>query len=610
MSKDDSKVKDANAITFKTLSKSKEMNVEYVPRANQPFAAYAIGDVAKLPHPPRVSDEKDLTLLRGLSDSLAMRIRYHKGIANRPQSDLALSIMEALEKARYESLGSLELPGLNKNITETTNHIYKEKGYTQAISKDEVPLHEVIYTLARQSFCGAEIPEAAETMLALWRPEIKKKLGNAPFSKLVKSLNDPEKFYKAMRDILTRLDKDYEDEQKKQPEPPTEPNEDDQHAQHAEEDDNVGESDEEGDEQDGEEENASSAQEEQEQHIDADQSDIPADDTGNTAAQRIQKRNDASEGHAVHYKIYTTLHDETVPAEELATPFELKRLRAVLDHQLSAMGRIIGKLANRLQRKLMAKQQRQWMFNLDDGILDTRRLTQIIADPSKSARYKQEQNTDFRNTVVSILIDNSGSMRGRPISIAAMSADILARTLERCNVKAEILGFTTRAWKGGKSRLLWSDNGQPAHPGRLNDLRHIIYKSADTPMRRAKNNLGLMLKEGILKENIDGEALIWAHNRLSQRAEQRKILMVISDGAPVDDSTLAVNGSTYLEEDLRNVIGWIESRNQVELCAIGIGHDVTRYYNRAITIRDAQELGETMIGQLEQLFGDNKNRMR
>jgi cobaltochelatase CobT len=305
------------------------------------------------------------------------------------------------------------------------------------------------------------------------------------------------------------------------------------------------------------------------------------------------------------YTIYTTIYDEIVKAEDLAEPEELERLRAMLDQQLSHLQGLITKLANRLQRKLMAQQQRTWQFDLEEGILDTARLARIIANPTVPLSYKQEKRTDFRDTVVTLLIDNSGSMRGRPIAIAAICTDILARTLERCGVKVEILGFTTRAWKGGKARDLWIQNGRPLHPGRLNDLRHIIYKAADAPWRRARRNLGLMLKEGLLKENIDGEALVWAHNRLAARGEARKILMIISDGAPVDDSTLSVNPSNILEQDLRNVIEWVETLSQVELTAIGIGHDVTRYYRKALTIADADELAGALVNRLSELFDEN-----
>ena len=302
------------------------------------------------------------------------------------------------------------------------------------------------------------------------------------------------------------------------------------------------------------------------------------------------------------YVVYTTEFDEETDAEDLADPHELARLRALLDRQLASHQAIITKLANRLQRKLMAKQQRTWQFDLEEGILDAARLARIIANPNVPLTFKQEKQTEFRDTVVTLLIDNSGSMRGRPIAIAAMTADIVARTLERCGVKVEILGFTTRAWKGGKSRDLWMAQGRPVNPGRLNDIRHIIYKAADAPMRRTRRNLGLMLKEGILKENIDGEALVWAHNRLAERPEQRKILMVISDGAPVDDSTLSANPANFLELDLRNVIEWIEERSGIELTAIGIGHDVTRYYKKALTITDADELAQALASQLEGLF--------
>jgi cobaltochelatase CobT len=310
------------------------------------------------------------------------------------------------------------------------------------------------------------------------------------------------------------------------------------------------------------------------------------------------------------YHAFTTEYDEVVLAEELCDAEELARLRALLDQQLSHLQGMIGKLANRMQRKLLAKQNRSWNFDLEEGILDAARLARVVVMPESPLSYKMEKDTDFRDTVVTLLIDNSGSMRGRPISIAAMSADILARTLERCGVKVEVLGFTTRAWKGGMSRENWIQGGKPVNPGRLNDLRHIIYKSADAPWRHARKSLGLMLREGILKENIDGEALLWAHQRLLARPEERRILMVISDGAPVDDSTLSVNPGNYLERHLREVIQYIETRSPVELIAIGIGHDVTRYYRRAVTIVDAEQLGGTMMDQLTNLFDEDTPKAR
>ena len=331
--------------------------------------------------------------------------------------------------------------------------------------------------------------------------------------------------------------------------------------------------------------------------------DMDGDDPG---APRTRRGEGYIPGPGNRYTIFTTEFDEIIRAEDLAEAEELERLRAMLDQQLTPLQGLITKLANRLQRKLMAQQQRSWLFDQEEGILDTARLARIVANPTVPLSYKQEKKTDFRDTVVTLLIDNSGSMRGRPIAIAAICTDILARTLERCGVKVEILGFTTRAWKGGKARDLWIQAGRPLHPGRLNDLRHIIYKAADAPWRRARRNLGLMLKEGLLKENIDGEALVWAHNRLATRGEQRKILMIISDGAPVDDSTLSVNPSNLLEQDLRNVIDWIETLSQVELTAIGIGHDVTRYYRKALMIADADELANALVNRLSELFAEER----
>lgn len=608
--------KDATAVAFKTLCENKDIEVHYAPRVNQPFSAYKTGNQAKLPHPPKIVKHSDINLLRGLSDSLAMRERYHNEKthnAYRPNSEMGTKLLEVLEKARYESIGARKMSGLGRNIDEANEQIYREKGYQNASDASQIPLPEALYCLAKQQFTESSQTETAQKISGFWQSWIEQKTGKQGFTKLSDTLNNPNDFYKFARQFISLLEGDQDNadhaSQQSEEQPEQKPEDSDNDEQQADSDS------EDSDTPDDAPEQETSSEEEQTQQLGA-QDDQDGEHFESEMAGEVPQNSTPpktvwdTDGHVDYYRIYTTAYDEIVMAEDLASHAELVRLRNVLDHQLHSKLNIVGKMANRLQRKLMAKQTRRWEFNLEDGQLDTRRLSQMIADPSLPARYKQEQETEFRDTIVTLLIDNSGSMRGRPISIAAMSADILARTLERCGVKIEILGFTTRAWKGGQARQTWVENDRPPNPGRLNDLRHIIYKAADTPMRRSRNNLGLMLKEGILKENIDGEALQWAHKRLLSRPEQRKIMMVISDGAPVDDSTLTCNAANYLEQDLRSIIHWIETRQQVELTAIGIGHDVTRYYKRAMTLRDADDLGETMIQQLEKLFDDKRPPIR
>lgn len=626
-------VKDSLAASLRTLSEEKTLSIDYMPRNSSGTESYLSGSVARLPHPPKKLDSKDIAQLRGLSDTLALRQKYHdRGVyaAHRPQQETAAALFSALEKARYESLGVKDMPGIAENLYAAYLTKAEKKEYLPAETQDDVPLQEGLYLMALSSFTGKAMPGELQTITDIWTEYIDQHLGKKALQSLKDNTNDPTSFLKKAAKLVTLLEpntkkreeENEEDESDTQEQKSKEQdNPDDQTAetqnsqtetqqsgttpsQDQSQDNEKRESTTQIGESDNEDEDAEQAQVAQ-----SIEDDLGEEDTHDADEASGSDTKSSEDGHIQGYRIFTDAFDEVVQAEKLATPAELKRLRTVLDQQLRPTQKLIGRLANRLQRKLLAKQQRRWQFNLEDGLLDTGRLAQIIADPNRPARYKQESETDFRDTVLTILIDNSGSMRGRPISIAAMSADILARTMERCGVKVEILGFTTRSWKGGRARQAWIEQDKPQNPGRLNELRHIIYKAADTPMRRAKNNLGLMLKEGVLKENIDGEALLWAHSRLIKRPEQRRIMMVISDGAPVDDATLAGNNPHYLEADLYNVINWIEARKAVELTAIGIGHDVTRYYSRAITLQDVTDLGETMIERLDGLFAlDKKQR--
>jgi cobaltochelatase CobT len=519
----------------------------------------------------------------------------------------ARAMFEALEQARYEALGANQMPGVAKNLNQVLDDKFKRLGYDGVQSRDDSNMADALHALARFELTGEKIPKTAKAMVDIWKPWIDEKLGKDGFAKLKPFLENQGEYAKASREILNLLNMDASDgssdddttdnldqQDENQDQKPPEENKD----QDEQEQSDAGEQSMEKAEDSGVSESMDETQ------IDESSDEESFQETeGDTPSEMSNRLPGFDEGkNGERYVIYTTQFDEIVDAEDLADPGELTRLRNQLDQQMTTMHGVAAKLANRLQRKLMARQQRSWLFDQEEGYIDPAKLSRLIANPTIALTFKKEKQTDFRDTIVTLLIDNSGSMRGRPIAIAAMCTDILAKTLERCGVKVEILGFTTRAWKGGKSRDLWIEHGRPNHPGRLNDLRHIVYKNADAPLRRARKNLGLMLKEGILKENIDGEGLVWAHNRLARRPEQRKILMVISDGAPVDDSTLSVNPANILERDLRNVIAWIEGLKQVELTAIGIGHDVTRYYSRALTITDADELASALINRLEGLF--------
>jgi cobaltochelatase CobT len=571
------------------------------------------GKHAILPHPPRDLSGKETARIRGLADQIALRIAHHDEVAHaklRPASEMGKAVYEAVEQARIEALGSTVMEGVRANLTSALEASVLKKGLNRWDDSAAPPLADIVGLLVRERLTGDPAPDGARMLVDRHRAEIEAKAG-PDLDRLATNLEDQAAFARVARAIIKDLDlgEDLGDDAEA-----SEDGESDAPEQPKDLDDAEGE----GDDQDGEGAEPDPSQSSERESEGADDQRVEAEEDGE--ADDTEDAPEMGEGdkparpdikdpglREPPYKVFTTSHDEVVGAEELCDPEELTRLRAYLDQQLASLHNVVSRLANRLQRKLLAKQNRSWAFDLEEGMLDVARLTRVIIDPTAPLSFKQEEDTEFRDTVVSLLIDNSGSMRGRPIMVAAVCADILARTLERCNVKVEILGFTTRAWKGGLSREDWLKSGKPPAPGRLNDLRHIVYKSADAPWRRARKNLGLMMREGLLKENIDGEALIWAHQRLAHRPEQRRILMVISDGAPVDDSTLSVNSGHYLERHLRAVISEIENASPVELIAIGIGHDVRRYYQRAVTIVDVEQLGGVITEQLAELF-DEKPR--
>ncbi|MFN3509431.1 MAG: cobaltochelatase subunit CobT [Allorhizobium sp.] len=580
------------------------------------------GERIRLPELSKRPTAHELAVTRGLGDSMALRLachdqKVHASMA--PQGTDARAIFDAVEQARVESLGSLRMPGVASNIQSMNTEKYAKANFSTISRQEDAPLGEAVAMLVREKLTGQKAPETAGKVLDLWRPFIEDKAG-ADLDNLSSVIEDQQAFSRVIRHMLSAMDmaEDMGDDQ--------EQSEDEQSTD--EEQPRSGEQDQETSEEEAGQESAPAEESEasQEQLDDGEMdgaeiseeemSDEGDDDSETPGEMRRPATPFDDFNEKVDYKIFTQEFDEEITAEELCDEAELDRLRAFLDKQLAHLQGAVGRLANRLQRRLMAQQNRSWDFDLEEGYLDPARLTRLIIDPMQPLSFKKEKDTKFRDTVVTLVIDNSGSMRGRPITVAASCADILARTLERCGVKVEILGFTTKAWKGGQSREKWLAGGKPPAPGRLNDLRHIIYKSADAPWRRARRNLGLMMREGLLKENIDGEALMWAHNRLIGRREQRKILMMISDGAPVDDSTLSVNPGNYLERHLRAVIEQIETRSPVELLAIGIGHDVTRYYRRAVTIVDADELAGAMTEQLASLFeeqpsgGSGRARLR
>ncbi|MES2601601.1 MAG: cobaltochelatase subunit CobT [Pseudomonadota bacterium] len=564
---------------------------------------------ARLPEPARKLTRKDAAIVRGHADSIALRVACHDPKVHRklaPGNPQARGVFDAVEQARVEAIGAKRMSGVAKNLTAMLDDHFHRGKFDEITDRADAPLADALAMMVRERLTGLAPPAAARKMVDLWRPVLEDKIG--PRLDILKNFTeDQARFGDAIHDLLQALELG-----------------DDRNADQDEDDDQD-------ENRDGEKDQSGadgSPEGESAEEMSADQSQSSTEEMSENAMESAQaSASDAfddnemgedetpgeshrppgrggNEPRGPEYHAFAPKFDEVVSAEDLCEHDELERLRSYLDKQLAHLQHIVARLANRLQRKLMAQQNRAWEFDLEEGILDPARLSRVVTDPYHPLSFMHEKEATFRDTVVTLLLDNSGSMRGRPITVAATCADILARTLERCGVKVEILGFTTRAWKGGQSREAWLAAGKPANPGRLNDLRHIIYKSADAPWRRARKNLGLMMREGLLKENIDGEALDWAHKRLLGRSEQRKILMMISDGAPVDDSTLSVNPGNYLERHLRHIIEEIETRSPVELIAIGIGHDVTRYYRRAVTIVDAEELGGAITEKLAELFSE------
>ncbi len=602
--------KRALAHATRSLAETPDLEVVF---SNEGPMLYA--NRAVLPHPPREMSSRDASRIRGLADQMALRLAHHdKGAHARfkPVSPAAAAAFEALEQARVESIGSNVLGGVRNNLTAALEYNLERKGLLRPTAQEEPPMGEILSLLVRERLTGQPPPQNVRPLVDLLRADIERRAGPG-LDQLTAAVDDQPAFARIARTVLRDLDMtDAADEAQSEEleEGQEEEAEQDGPTDNDEENGETGEAEGDGDsaasremsERDSDGGDHAMAESDDanpeggtEEPVEMGEGDKPA---------RPNPSDDAAREPA--YKMFTTAHDEVVTPEDLADGEELTRLRDYLDQQLASLSSVVSRLANKLQRRLLAQQNRAWTFDLEEGMLDAARLTRVIVDPTAPLSFKQEEDTEFRDTVVSLLIDNSGSMRGRPIMVAAVCADILARTLERCGVKVEILGFTTRAWKGGASREDWIKAGKPPHPGRLNDLRHIVYKAADAPWRRERCNIGLMMKEGLLKENIDGEALIWAHSRLLGRSEQRRILMVISDGAPVDDSTLSVNTGHYLERHLREVIDEIESLSPVELIAIGIGHDVTRYYRKALTLVDAEQLGGAMVEQLASLFEERR----
>jgi cobaltochelatase CobT len=595
--------KRAVAGTLRAIAGKPDLDVTYA--AEKPALS---PERARLPEPPRRMSRADAAILRGHADSMALRLAVHNPQLHKkmlPQGDNARSVFEAVEQARVEAIGSRRMAGVAQNLTAMLEDRFHRGNYEEITDRADAPLEDALAMMVRERLTGQKPPAAAKKIVDLWRDFVEKR-ATRDLDRLADEIHDQRNFAEAIHDLLTSLDMG-EDRSSEQDE------------ESDEEDESKGQDDSQSDQGAAERDDQSDQAAQEDAKLAADED--PESATDSQDAPPAERPDDMDQGDSEEagepwrpkhplsneprgpdYRAYINKFDETIGAEELCDAEELARLRSYLDKQLQHLQGVVARLANRLQRRLMAQQNRAWDFDLEEGMLDPARLSRVVTDPFQPLSFKQERDTDFRDTVVTLLLDNSGSMRGRPITVAATCADILARTLERCGVKVEILGFTTRAWKGGQSREAWLAANKPPLPGRLNDLRHIIYKSADAPWRRARKNLGLMMREGLLKENIDGEALDWAHKRLLARPEQRKILMMISDGAPVDDSTLSVNPGNYLERHLRWIIEDIETRSPVELIAIGIGHDVTRYYRRAVTIVDAEELGGAMTEKLAELF--------
>ena len=588
--------KRALSSTVKAIAEDKEIEVVF--GGNSPSSE----DKIILPEINNIFDLDNLSSIRGTADNEALIHKYRNNNTYSeflPNKEKNKKIYESLENSRIQILGSKYMRGVKSNLLSLYEKDCQEKNYSNVTSQSDLDIENALEIYLKKKNDASLVPKSASHALSYWSKWLDSKIGDS-IDGLLKNINDQEQFAQLANKLILDL-KLYDTNENK------DESEDDNKGQQTEELDNP-----DVDETESQSSMSDDDMENTEEEVQSEESEMPVDenneemqdleDDGSENVKPQYKENKSIETILSEYMVYSNQFDEVITAQDLCEDEELNRLRKYLDQQLKSFQTIISRLANRLQRKLLAKQNRSWEFNIEEGLLDTSRLTRVITDPFYSLSFKKEKDTDFKDTVVSLLIDNSGSMRGRPITVAAMSADILARTLEKCGVKVEILGFTTKAWKGGKSRESWMQNNKPPSPGRLNDLRHIIYKAADEPWRRSKKNLGLMMREGLLKENIDGEALLWAHKRLQNRYEARKILMVISDGAPVDDSTLSVNSGNYLEKHLRGAISWIENKSNVQLLAVGIGHDVTRYYKKAVTIVDAEQLADVMTEQLVDLF--------
>ncbi|HEV3395660.1 MAG TPA: cobaltochelatase subunit CobT [Xanthobacteraceae bacterium] len=593
------------AACLRAIARKPELEVGYA--AERPGFA---GGKARLPEPPRKLSAGEAAIVRGHADSIALKLACHDpGVHRRlvPGGQQARAVFDAVEQARVEAIGARRMEGVARNLSAMLDDRFHRGKFNDVTDRADAPIEDAVAMMVRERLTGLAPPPAAKRLVDLWRPWIEDRAGRN-LDRLGRLVENQRRFGDAIRDLLDSLDmgedrsRDSEDGEDDRDEEAN-PDEAGEQGEAKESDDAQGMSLEEA------EISADELPEGATEAVDAPSADMPDDAEMGEAETANEpwrpRRHGMNEPRGPDYRPFTAKFDEMVAAEDLCEPEELDRLRSYLDKQLSHLQGVVARLANRLQRRLLAQQSRAWEFDLDEGLLDPARLSRVVVDPLHPLSFKREKDTNFRDTVVTLLLDNSGSMRGRPITVAATCADILARTLERCGVKVEILGFTTRAWKGGQSREAWLGAGKPPNPGRLNDLRHIVYKAADAPWRRARKNLGLMMREGLLKENIDGEALDWAHKRLLARTETRKILMMISDGAPVDDSTLSVNPGNYLERHLRWIIEDIENRSPVELIAIGIGHDVTRYYRRAVTIVDAEELGGAMTEKLAELFDEH-----
>ena len=608
--------KRAVAGCMRALARKPELEVVF---ASEKPSLVQTGDAtkARLPEPPRKLDSREAAILRGQADAMALRLACHDPNMHRrlaPRAPGSRAVFDAVEQARVEAIGSRRMQGVAQNLDAMLDDRFHRSRYAEAKERSEAPLEEAVALMVRERLTGLKPPKNAQKLVDLWRSWIEDRAGR-DLDKLAGVAEDQRAFSQSVHKLLASLEMG--DESGFDQEGEDEEAGDDRPSGGEEAQTPQGEQDEGGEAVQAESAEAASEALDETAMDSADaptgefeEEDGDLSDSEEPSEARRPPPAHRNEHVGPDYKAFTKRFDEIVAAEDLCEPEELERLRAYLDKQLQNLSSIVARLANRLQRRLMAQQSRSWEFDLEEGMLDPARLSRVVVDPQQPLSFKREKDTDFRDTVVTLLLDNSGSMRGRPITVAATCADILARTLERCGVKVEILGFTTRAWKGGQSREAWLQAGKPASPGRLNDLRHIVYKAADAPWRRARKNLGLMMREGLLKENIDGEALDWAHKRLLARPEQRKILMMISDGAPVDDSTLSVNPGNYLERHLRYMIEEIETRSPVELIAIGIGHDVTRYYRRAVTIVDAEELGGAMTEKLAELFSEKSEPAR